>query len=152
MSERLDRDTYLDERRALSDAEAEQSWLFDRAILVLSGGALGLSLTFIREVVPQVGANTVGWLVGGWSLLIASLMATLISFQVSQLAFRRQRDVIEHLYGHKADEEADAEKTENTPASWTNRLNIASLGLFIMGTIALTVFVAINFLDGGLDP
>ena len=152
MNQRLERSAYLDERRALADAEADQTRLLDRAILVLSAGALGLSLTFIREAVPQVGTNTMGWLVAGWSLLIVSLLVTLISFLVSQSALRRQRDVLDYLHGLNDAEKADPAKTLNRSASWTKGLNIASLGFFIAGTIALTVFVTINFLNGGGDP
>jgi hypothetical protein len=149
MNERLERTAYLDERRSLIDAEIDQSRLFDRAILVLSSGALGLSLTFIDKAVPNIDGDTLRWLKTGWVFFIGSLLSTLVSFQVSQAALKRQRDIIDYLYSLPAEDKENSTETTNKFAKRTFRLNISALLLFVAGTISLTVFVALNTPGGG---
>jgi len=57
---------------------------FDRAILTLSAGSLGLSLAFIKDVVPLRNAVHLGFLFGSWYLFGSSVLLTLISFIASQ--------------------------------------------------------------------
>ena len=57
---------YLDERKLLIDAEAEGARSFDKAIMTLSAGALGLSLTFIKEIVCHPHGSTLWLLIGAW--------------------------------------------------------------------------------------
>jgi hypothetical protein len=45
---RLEREAYLEERRALVNAEGEQARSYDKAILTLSAGPLGLSLIGVK--------------------------------------------------------------------------------------------------------
>jgi len=136
---RLERETYLKEREALVSAEGEQCQHYDKAILVLSGGALGLSLTFLKDVVPTYEPGTLRWLVLGWISLIVSLLATLSSLQTSQLALRKQRDILDsEFYGNVHAEQ------RNCFGAATNALNIASLVLFILGVALIALFVLLN--------
>lgn len=137
---RLEREVYLQERRDLNQAEAEQSRSFDKAVLTLSAGALGISITFIRDVVPVIRPCT-GWvLYVGWAAFVASLLVTLWSFLTSMKALRRQLEILDAVHmGLGAPNLSD-----NAPARLTNRLNYLSFLLFIAGAAALTLFVAIN--------
>ena len=142
----MERETYLAERRELITSEADQARLYDRAILTLSGGALGLTLVFIRDVVPKLREGTEGYLIAGWGFLIVSLLATLISFHTSQLALRRQREILDDTYEPSDKREIRAGKPVNMPGIWTNFLNWLSLAAFIMGTISLIWFVTGNMI------
>jgi hypothetical protein len=135
----LEREAYLEERRSLVDAEIEQARSYDKAILTLSAGALALSLTFVHELAPKFDKWTIGWLVAAWAAFILSLLATLISFQVSQWAFREARDSLDALH-----ERAEASAASERAADLTKAANIASLGCFIVGAIFLVVFVSLN--------
>ena len=81
---------YLEERKLLIDAEREGSRSLDKAILVLAGGAIGLSLTTLDKFAPS------NWfLYGSWILLVLSIVLTLFSFLTSQWACSRQRDMLD---------------------------------------------------------
>lgn len=138
----LERETYLAERRTLVDAEHDQARLYDRAILTLSGGALALSLTFIHDIADSFDRTTLLWLYLGWSGFITSLLATLTSFQVSQSAMRRQREIIDSLHSQ---DQRTADPATNPLARWTLILNWLSLTSFICGASFLAVFVGMNF-------
>jgi len=137
---RLEREVYLQERRELNEAEAEQIRSFDKSILTLSAGALGLSLTFIKDVVPKVAPCTSLFLYVGWACFVVSLLLTLSSFQISALAIRRQRAILD---ANEAGTDV-GQQFGNLPARWTNNLNWASLYIFVFGAAMLTLFVALN--------
>jgi hypothetical protein len=139
-SPRLEREVYLQERRDLIQSEGEQTQSYDKSILTLSGGALGLSLTLIKEVVPTFAPCTAWLLYSGWACFVLSLLVTLTSFQLSIVAIRRQREILDAE--HSA---ATTRGQRNTPADFTAFLNWSSLVLFVAGAAALTLFVAINF-------
>jgi hypothetical protein len=144
--ERFDQDVYLNERRDLIQQESEQSRSFDRAILTLTGGALGLSLAFIKDAAPNVAPCTTWLLYAGWFLLIASLLMTLSSFQMSATALRRQRRILDDIQSGGA----TPESTVNIPGKITGWLNVASLVSFTAGTAALTLFVALSLHSNGV--
>ena len=131
---------YLEERKSLIDAEREQSRLFDKAILALAGGAFGLSVTFIREIVPNNKPEKPYYLALAWLFFCASMLSTLISFLTSQHACSRQRELLEI----NDTEEDRTVQMQNRAATWTWRLNVCSIVLFILGVIFLAVFSIIN--------
>jgi len=142
----LEYHVYLDERKALIDAERESARLFDKAILTLTSGAFGLSLAFIRQIVPSIRCGTKLFLIFGWTGFSLSLLSTLISFLISQFACRKQREILELEYSRdqKQNSQEDKQNIKNKWARCTNRLNISSLVFFILGLIFLAVFVIIN--------
>jgi len=135
---RLTRDAYLDERRLLIDEEREAARTFDKAMLTLSGGALGLSITFIRQLAPN--PHTTGLLIAAWAGLTVALLTTCIALHVSQLAFQRARDLLDDdQRGVKG-----ALERSNVPAAWTRRLNWTATLVFVLGIALLAVFAFIN--------
>jgi hypothetical protein len=130
-------ESYLSHRNALIDAEHKQSFLFDRSAITLSGGALALSLAFIKDTAGQAPKAT--WLlVLAWSALIIALMSTLSSFQFSVRAHEHERKILDARYL------GQAIKTENIWSKWVTRANLASLLLIVLGVSCLAVFVTIN--------
>ena len=127
--------TYLDERRLLIEAEQKGAQQFDKAILTLAGGALAISITFIKNIAPYPKVETIYLLKGAWFAFILSLLSTLCSFLTSQSACRKQRDIIES-------EESHNEK--NKYASCTKWLNIISIISFIFGIFFLSIFCIEN--------
>lgn len=90
-----DQKQYLEERNILIKSEQEQSASFDKAILTLSAGALGLSITFMRS---QTAPTTEKWAVLlSWSLLVLSMSATLISHLMSAKGCRFERERLDCL-------------------------------------------------------
>ncbi|MFQ5796168.1 MAG: hypothetical protein ACE5JP_14120 [Candidatus Bipolaricaulia bacterium] len=133
---RMERKTYLDERKLLIDAEREALRSFDKAILTLSAGALGLSITFIRQLAPEPQVETLRLLAIAWIAFGLSLLSTLFSFLTSQSALRRQREILDQDY----ENEKPNQNYKNWQAKITNILNLASILSFIVGLIFLAWF------------
>lgn len=131
---------YLDERKALIDANREAARLFDKAILTLTAGAFGLSLAFIRQIAPSIREGTIYCLIFGWAGFSLSLLSTLISFLSSQYACKRQIEILELDYI----DNQNSLKEKNIPAILTKCLNILSIFFFILGLVFLAIFIILN--------
>jgi len=65
------------ERKRLTDLHEKATDAFDRAVMTLAGGALGISLAFIHDVAPHPRDT---WVMGvSWLLFVASLVLILLS-------------------------------------------------------------------------
>lgn len=131
------RQEYLQERKLLIDWERSSTTSFDKAMLTLSGGALGLSLTWVKEI-----GGAQAWKQGlklSWLLFGVALLSTTWSFLVSQHALRRQRDILD-------DTEVSANVSKGNRAArnrWgsaTLCLNWASVVAFTLGATSLLVY------------
>jgi len=142
----LEYKVYLEERKSLVDAEREGSRLFDKAILTLTAGAFGLSLTFIRQMAPDIKSGTAFMLVYAWVGFCISLLSTLISFLTSQSACSKQREILEAEYfnNHSSHDKKANLKNKASVCTWW--LNILSISTFIIGVIFLAIFSISNLL------
>lgn len=127
-------------KRQLSNAEN-----YDKAVLSLSTFFLGLSLAFLKEVVPVQRAESLRLLYGSWILLVCALLSTIISFWVSQRAIDLQLKRAEDYY--LRDDQSALNKSWIAKA--TDWVNWASGGFFFFGVSLATAFVFVNF-EGGL--
>lgn len=140
-TEEIKYQTYINERSSLISAERESSQYFDKAILTLAAGALGLSLTFIDKIVPHPNPSTLCLLIIAWIFFCASVLSTLISFITSQFACRKQINILEkEFFGNNSDKKDEC----NILGGVTAFLNIASISLFVLGVIFLIFFSAKN--------
>jgi hypothetical protein len=137
----LEYQVYLDERKLLIDAERESSRSLDKAILTLAAGALGLSLTFLRQIVPDIQEGTLILVILAWGFFSLSILITLISLLTSQWACKRQRDILEGEYLNPKNCGMDA---KNIPAICTKWLNISGIVTFMIGVVFLASFSIIN--------
>lgn len=135
---------YLEERKLLIHAEYQESRLFDKAILTLTAGAFGLSLTFIKQIVPTIRSGSVWMLVCAWAGFCISLLSTLISFLTSQAACSKQREILEAEYFNNRGSQSKKANLENKLAIWTKWLNKISILAFIIGTVLLATFSIVN--------
>jgi uncharacterized BrkB/YihY/UPF0761 family membrane protein len=103
---------------------------FDKAIMTLAGGALGVSIAFIHDVAPKPIHK---WLLGvAWILFAVSLLLILISFLASQRAIL---DMMRQI-------DEDVEKVARGKA--TDRLNWTAAGSFVVGVVFLVIFALYN--------
>lgn len=131
---------YVEERRALVDAEREAAQSFDKFMVTLSAGAFGLSITFVRELTNN--PQSLWLLRSAWGAFGLSLCAILASFLLSQAALRRQRAILDEI---EQGQEDDAREKKNVPATITNLLNWISIALFVCGATALIAFAVANY-------
>jgi hypothetical protein len=139
-SEDIKHNTYLEERTSLMDAKKESSQYFDKSILTLASGALGLSLTFITKIAPTPKESTVAFLYWAWIFFCASMLSTLVSFLTSQHACQKQIAILESSYFGIQGKTQD----RNLLGTITVILNWSSVVLFILGIIFLVAFSVLN--------
>jgi len=118
----------------LSKAFFESSIQFDKQILFISSGALGLSFTFIQDIVDLETADNKWLLITAWILFIAVIFSSLISHYISIQAINKRIENIEKVNDSNSE-------ALNKIVKFLNRIMI----LFIMlGLITLISFVFDN--------
>ena len=107
---------------------------FDKQILFISSGALGLSFTFIQDIVDLETADNKWLLITAWILFIAVIFLSLISHYISIQAINKRIENIEKVNDSNSE-------ALNKIVKFLNRIMI----LFIMlGLITLISFVFDN--------
>lgn len=126
-----------DYRKHLATAEQKAQEEFDKAIIALSGGGLGVSFTFIDKFVKPGPPVDVPLLYYAWISWAASILVVFASYFCSIRALRRAlKQAFEgSVYSH-------------TPggrwAAATEFLNIAGAILFVIGLLLIILFVRRN--------
>lgn len=83
-------DTELQKYRdVLVEADHQASLNYDKAVMTLSGGALGISVTFLKDIVPMPIATTKILLFVSWIAFAISLASILISYLFSMESLRK---------------------------------------------------------------
>lgn len=123
-------------KRQLSNSEN-----YDKAVISLSTAFLGLSLAFLKDLVPIQQAEWLCLLYGSWLALAGAVLATIISFWVSQRGIDIQLKKAEDYY--LRDDQSSL--TKSGIAKATEWVNVASGVLFILGLSLTTAFVMLNF-------
>ena len=135
-----ERKAYLEDRNWLFGFEHQVAESFDKYIITLSGGALGLSLTFIRQIAPNPLPYTLPWLYLSWAFFALALLAVLASLLFSQHAFRREVEIRDLSFANQS----DARQLSNRWSALTNWLNWISLVAFILGVASMAFFSIAN--------
>lgn len=136
---------YASTRADLLNRQISNSENFDKAILSLSTGLLGLSLAFIKDIVKFDNADLKFILVLSWYCLAFSIISTIMSFITSQLGIKKQLVFAEKYYLEKND---DYLTKENTPAKITDFLNYSSGIVFVLAIFLTIIFVSTNLMGG----
>lgn len=131
-------DKSLNEYRSLlvtADQKAQED--YDKTVLALSGGALGISFAFITDIVGSRRLMYPRLLLVSWILWGVSTTCVLASFYFSQQAVRM------------AIAQVDSDQIyDQTPGRWCTRVTavLNALGglLFLTGVILMGVFVSCN--------
>ena len=110
---------------------------FDKAVLALSGGALGISMTFLKDIVLARGIHDGEALWLAWCFWGASVTCTLISFYTSAAAFRK---AIKQLRAGRHHEESPGGSFD----CFTKVLNFLAGGFFVAGVVSIVIFAATN--------
>ena len=124
-------------RRMLLDIEHKSIDSFDKAVMTLSGGALGLSMTFLHNIIGPSQAVHVNLLLTAWGLWAASLSFTLWSFWLSARAMRRAV--------HQLDNRTIGRERLGGFWDWaTGKSTVLGGASFIFGIATMIVFVHFN--------
>lgn len=130
-------------RRKNWDDTKSGSENFDKYLLTFSSGALGLSLTFIKEVVPLEKAVWIPSLIASWIAFVLCILVTLISFRISLRAFEKMVPYLNQFY---LDGKVEA-FNKHLEDVWTKAVDwCANLGIFffVLGLVFTMMFVGTN--------
>jgi hypothetical protein len=107
---------------------------YDKSIISLSSGALGISFAFIDKLIDMGHAHGKLLLLAAWIFWAAAICSTLVSFYFSQRAMELAYNKWQAKeYGFK------------NPWDWLTRLlNVISGFAFLLGVVALICFVYMN--------
>jgi hypothetical protein len=130
---------YLEHRKILLDLVKENTTQHDKAILQLTAGALGLTVTFISNIVAHPLADTLIWLAVGWGCLIGSMASTVSSFLTGQWACRRAV-----AFWDRCAREGMREERTSFFSILTTILNHLACVLFLVGVGFVTYFSWLN--------
>jgi hypothetical protein len=128
------RDELLTLRR--TNAEA-----FDKALLTLASALLGLSLAFLRDLVPPAEAQVIWTLKLSWLFLGSTVVVTIASYLIGQLTITKLLDAAVHYYLH--DDQA-AYGVSSRAESTLLATNVIAGLIFIAGIALMLAFVWIN--------
>lgn len=123
-------DSYRELLQELSIKAQEQ---YDKTLITLSTGALGLSFVFIKDVVDIKSASDLNFLIGSWTCFTMSILFILLSFLTSKQALERAiwAEDNDAIFDNKLDRV-------------TAILNWLSAAFFVIGLVFLVVFVKLN--------
>jgi hypothetical protein len=131
-----------DYRKLLVSAEQASQEQFDKTVLSLSGGALGISFVFLKDVIGSSPVLKPSLLIASWIAWALSSFAVLASFYLSHLALRRAIKQVDDgtIYNHRA----------GGPFSIiTAILNASGAILFFVGVCSITAFSSANLSTRG---
>ena len=110
---------------------------YDKAVLTLSGGALGISFAFVKDILgPQPITYTI-LLLGSWSCWGLGVTCALFSFYFSCLSLRKAIKQVD-------DETIQKQSPGGYYSLLTNILNILGGILFVFGVCFISVFIYLN--------
>lgn len=128
-------------RKELLERQRLNSSAFDKAILTLSAAGLGISISFITNLVPIADANNVILLQTSWGLFGLAIVVTVFSFITSQFGIDCE---LLHAKEYYLDLEDESINKTNRWAKATSWLGYASALLF---TVAMTLIVCFAILN-----
>lgn len=141
------KDSERQQREALTSLGSQ----FDKGLVTLSGGALGLSMTFMKDIVPHPLATHL--LYYGWAcfaLSIVCVFGSLLFAQYSLLQSLHRSSEYMQLLAARYDNSIEKPKSIDTSAHqvpydrYANWLAIGSLATFVLGIGLLGKFISAN--------
>lgn len=132
---------YDNYRNELTLARQSSFEHFDRAILSLSSAGLGLSLAFLKDIVPLDEIAVLWLLFISWTLFSLSIMATLVSFVLARISIDKQLEYAEEYYVNRDESFFNKKNPYKLATTITNYIS----GICFLLAILMTVsFVSIN--------
>jgi len=132
---------YAETRKDLLTRQLSNSEKFDGAILTLSTAALGVSLTFIKDIVPLSLVQNIYIIKISWWLFGFAILSTIMSFVTSQSGISKQLHYAEEYY---LNEKSEFLNKKNIPATLTDIFNNLAAIFFIIALICTIIFVSTN--------
>ena len=128
-------------RDHLNTADLSSTEQFDKAILTLSTGGLGLSIVLLKLLIPLNSAGYIWLLMLSWICFASAIVLTVISFMTARAAIRDTRMYAYEYYMEDNDDYANKVSPYSRATYW---LNLASGIVFVIAVITTIFFVGSN--------
>lgn len=121
---------------------AKASADFDKTLLTIAGGSLGLSLTFTDKVIDLQKSDARIFLLGAWFLLALAMLGSLWSHYASMMASSQRIQKVHQEMGLQRPE--GLKQSNRDWALITDWLNRIALVVTMVGVVSAVLFCAIN--------
>lgn len=138
-------------RDLLEELRQKSEEAYDKTVLTLASGALGLSIAFLDKIVPP-GEAAYRWLLYlSWSFWVLALLLAVASFALSSLSMSRAIDEYD-ARSDSAAADASSNGHHPTAGSWSSaRINTITIsasffaGIFLLlGVCTMVLFAIMN--------
>lgn len=128
----------IETRNSLAEEESKIGESFDKHLLTLASGALGLSILFVEKIAPLPQWTLL--LAASWIAFAVCILACLLAILLAQASMIRLAEINRNLY-ELGPEGTD---TTNSFADRVGYLNWIALTSFILGVLLFVLFAAAN--------
>lgn len=145
-----ERQQYLDFRNQLFTTLKEQWSYYEKLVVSITSGSLGLSVLFLKDIAPDPTHRPI--LYAAWAALVASLICTLVSWLTSAQAANERIAHVDLLLNANAEAHPRVSELQKSAERWnrvTVILTLAAGGTMILGMALLAAFAGINL---GREP
>lgn len=129
-----------DHFKFLRDADQQAQTDYEKTVLSLSGGALGISFAFVKDIVGSKPLVSKSLLLTAWIVWGLSITLALASFYFRQRALRKAMEHI-RMYGKGPDDQPAGGRFSQVTAM----LHILGGLLFLVGVVLIVFFASYNF-------
>jgi hypothetical protein len=121
-------------KKSLLESEKKMQESYDKSVMTLSGGAIGISFTLFVQIITKSDISHAGWFVSAWLCWMTSIGSVMASYFTSVHAHRSAYNAVENhtIY------------IEHKKCIWTRSttyLNYFGGALFLIGLILVSVFI-----------
>jgi len=141
--------TYRDERNRLTESEQAYGKSYDKYLVTLAGGAIALSLAFLKDIVGDHPITGSVYLISAWVLLGLTIGMNVAGLYVTPITFAHYRDVMDRqaeLGGKRYWTRVREEQAKLQLPRVIRWLNILSLLTFLFG-----LFLLLGFTYGSIN-
>ena len=139
---------YRDERNKLIDGQHDHSRSYQKYLLTLSGGALGLSLTVVADFASKGTVESPGLFLSAWLGLGVAIAAAMVALHQAQYAFEDYRRELDDAAQKGIDRDLLTRTRERQAAlrrpKLISCLDYVSLVAFLFGIVCLFCFAQAN--------
>jgi hypothetical protein len=139
--EQARRNLYNDHRKQAWEDIQKSTDSFDQSLITMSSGVLGLSLAFVKDIVPLTKAVWLHVLYTSWVSFVLCVMITVVSFRVSVAAQNKNLEYLAKYYLDRRDEFFNKQSAYSKALTW---LTWMAGTLFIVGLACTVVFCIKN--------
>lgn len=139
-----DKEYYYQYRDLLQKAVDKSENEFEKHLLYIAAGALGLSFTFISEIINIIDSRFIWLLIAGWISLILCILINLLSHIHSKTMLNRTINLIDkYLVGdilHDNELRNNIDKMNKK----ISHINTSTILLLVIGIALIIVFTSLN--------